>query len=73
MTWNAASFKKHNKSLNTEEAGQASNQANAILEKTGDEGMAIAVANKHAKLHKKRRRMGFKSGMRKQQGVRMAP
>ncbi|HXC80145.1 MAG TPA: hypothetical protein VNU19_24200 [Candidatus Acidoferrum sp.] len=50
MPWNAASFKsRHNHGLSTADAGKAADQANAILRKTGDEGLAISVANKHAK------------------------
>lgn len=50
MPWDAQSFrKKHNHSLSPKQAGKAANQANAILRKTGDEGLAIAVANKDAK------------------------
>jgi uncharacterized protein YdaT len=60
MPWNAKSFKKHNKGLTSAQSGKAAAQANAILEKTGDEGMAIAVANKNAK-----RPMGHKPGLRK--------
>ena len=61
MPWSGASFKKrHNHSLTGDQAQKAAAQANAILEKTGDEGMAIAVANKNAK-----RPMGHKAGLRK--------
>lgn len=50
MPWNSKSFKnRHNKKLTDKEAGKAADQANAILKETGDEGMAIATANKHAK------------------------
>lgn len=50
MPWDAKSFKaKHNHSLTAGQAKKASAQANAILKKTGDEGLAIAVANKNAK------------------------
>ena len=50
MPWTPKEFKeRHNHSLSGSEAAQASKQANAILEKTGDEGLAIATANKHAK------------------------
>lgn len=49
MPWNAQSFKKHNHSLDTKQSGKAAEQANAILDKTGDEGLAISVANKNAK------------------------
>lgn len=49
MPWNASNFKaKHNKKLTTPQAGKAAKQANAILKKSGDEGLAIAVANKAA-------------------------
>ncbi len=55
MPWTGESFKsKHNHALSGKQAGKAAKQANAILEKTGDEGMAIAVANKNAKKHKPR-------------------
>ncbi|MDE2096307.1 MAG: hypothetical protein KGL39_03610 [Patescibacteria group bacterium] len=50
MPWEAASFKqKHNHSLSSAQATRAAAQANAILRKTGDEGLAIAVANKDVK------------------------
>jgi len=50
MPWDAKSFRsKHNRSLTPAQAKKASKQANAILKKTGDEGLAIAVANKDAK------------------------
>lgn len=53
MPWDAQSFKKkHNHNLTGKQAGKAADQANAILKKTGDEGMAIAVANRDAKKHK---------------------
>ena len=50
MPWDASSFRsKHNHGLSKGQSAKAAAQANAILEKTGDEGMAIAVANKNAK------------------------
>jgi len=50
MPWTARSFaSKHNKKLKGKRATKAAKQANAILRETGDEGMAIAVANKNAK------------------------
>lgn len=56
MPWNAKTFAaRHNKSLSKMQAKVAARQANAILKRTGDEGMAIAVANKSAK---KRRKFG---------------
>lgn len=57
MPWNAETFKaRHNKSLSKMQAKMAARQANAILRRTGDEGLAIATANRNAK--KKRRRFG---------------
>ena len=49
MPWDSHSIKKHNHALKGKAAGKAAAQANAILEKTGDEGLALAVANKNAK------------------------
>jgi uncharacterized protein YdaT len=50
MPWTASSFrKKHNKKLSDAQAKKAAAQASAIVRKGGDEGMAIAVANKNAK------------------------
>ena len=50
MPWDAKSFKaRHNRSLTKMQAKVAARQANAVLKRTGDEGMAIAVANKAAK------------------------
>jgi uncharacterized protein YdaT len=50
MPWSGKSFsERHNHKLKGKSAEKAASQANAILEKTGDEGLAIAVANKNAK------------------------
>lgn len=50
MPWNAKSFKeKHNHKLEPKQAAKAAKVANAVLESTGNEGLAIAVANKQAK------------------------
>ena len=49
MPWSGASFAKHNRSLTPTQSAGAAKQANAVLKATGDEGMAIAVANKHAR------------------------
>lgn len=63
MPWSGSSFRKHNSSLSAVQAGKAAKQANAILAKTGDEGLAIAVANKNAgKSHKMYKHKGFASG-----------
>jgi uncharacterized protein YdaT len=49
MPWTGAEFAdRHNHALKGRAADSAATQANAILKKTGDEGLAIAVANKHA-------------------------
>lgn len=48
MPWTGETFRKHNHKLRGAAAARAAKQANAILAKTGDEGMAIAVANKNA-------------------------
>lgn len=49
MPWTAQSFKKHNKHLKGKKASLASRIANAVLKKTGDEGLAIRIANARAK------------------------
>lgn len=49
MPWDKNTIKKHNHGLHGAKAEQAAKQANAILDKTGDEGLALAVANKNAK------------------------
>lgn len=49
MPWTGKTFHKHNKKLSAEQSSRAAAQATAILKRTGDEGMAIAVANKNAK------------------------
>lgn len=50
MPWTPESFRsKHNQSLTPAQAKKASVQANAILRSGGDEGTAIATANKHAR------------------------
>jgi len=46
MPWDAHSFAHHNHSLGPSEALHASHIANAILRRSGDEGLAIATANK---------------------------
>lgn len=56
MPWTGKSFHKHNKKLSKEASKTAAKQANAILKKTGDEGLAIAVANKNAKQSKAQKR-----------------
>jgi hypothetical protein len=55
MPWTGKEFgSRHNKAATPGQAAAGAEQANAILKKTGDEGMAIAVANKRiAKLRKR--------------------
>ena len=46
MPWTAQNFRsRHNKSLSDLQAAHAARMANAILQRTGDEGLAIATAN----------------------------
>lgn len=55
MPWTAKTFaSRHNHSLNKGEAKSAAEQASAIVRKGGDEGMAIAVANKRVNRLRKR-------------------
>ena len=49
MPWDAKSFKAHNKKLSTGRAAHAAKIANAVLRRTGNEGLAIATANARAK------------------------
>lgn len=64
MPWSGKSFKKHNKSLPPAAADKASSIANAVLKKSGDEGMAIAVANKKIKDMRKRGAISDKAAER---------
>lgn len=51
MPWRSGKefAEKHNHKLKGKAAQKAADQATAILKKTGDEGLAIATANKNAK------------------------
>jgi uncharacterized protein YdaT len=50
MPWKPSDAIKHNRSLKTPaQRAKWSKVANAVLKSSGDEGMAIAVANKQAK------------------------
>ena len=49
MPWNAKTFGKHNSLATPGQAKGGAKQANAILKATGNEGMALAVANKRIK------------------------
>lgn len=55
MPWTASQFrKKHNKKLSLAQAGKAAKQATAMIRNGVSEGIAIATANKHASMGKKR-------------------
>lgn len=52
MPWTGSSFAaKHNHKLKGAAAGKAASIASAIVRGGGDEGVAIATANKYAKKH----------------------
>lgn len=56
MPWTASSFRsKHNKKLGKPAAKKATKVANAILKRTGDEGLAIATANARAEGKKRKK------------------
>lgn len=47
MPWTGKTFKeRHNHKLSSAKATKAASIADAILKRTGDEGLAIATANK---------------------------
>lgn len=56
MPWTGKSFRKHNKKLKGKSAKRAAKVANAILRKTGKEGLAIRVANAQAKRKRRKKR-----------------
>ena len=49
MPWDAKSFGKHNKKFGKAQNAKAAKIANHVLESTGNEGEAIATANKLVK------------------------
>lgn len=50
MPWTPQTFAaRHNQALKPAAASKAARIANAILKRTGDDGLAIATANKQAK------------------------
>jgi uncharacterized protein YdaT len=62
MPWDAKSFSsKHNHSFKGAAAGKAASIANAVLKRSGDEGMAIAVANKKVNSMRKRGKISPKA------------
>lgn len=52
MPWDADSFRKFNHGLSPAQRAHAAHIANAVLRRSGDEGMAIAVANRDMKPHR---------------------
>lgn len=54
MPWDAKTFAKHNSKFGKAQNTKAAKIANHVLESTGDEGEAIATANKLAGKLKKR-------------------
>ena len=48
MPWTAKSFAAHNHALHGADLGHAAHIANAVLKRSGNDGMAIAVANRWA-------------------------
>lgn len=62
MPWDAKSFSsKHNHSFKGAAASKAASIASAVLKKSGDEGMAIAVANKKVNMMRKRGKISPKA------------
>jgi uncharacterized protein YdaT len=60
MPWTGKQFAaKHNKGLAGQGAKKAASIASAIVRGGGDEGVAIATANKYAKKHKMLRKRGL--------------
>ena len=54
MPWNAQTFGAHNRAASPAQRKSGARQANAVFKATGDEGMALAVANKRiARLRKR--------------------
>jgi uncharacterized protein YdaT len=49
MPWTGSSFAKHNSKFGKSQNAKAAKIANHVLQSTGDEGEAIATANKLAK------------------------
>jgi hypothetical protein len=52
MPWTGESFAKHNHGLSPAQSAHASHIANHVLQSTGDEGEAIATANKYYQHHR---------------------
>jgi uncharacterized protein YdaT len=64
MPWTGESYRRrHNKKLSSGEADKAAKQANAILRSGGDEGVAIATANKHANQVRNSRKKRYASAV----------
>jgi uncharacterized protein YdaT len=70
MPWSGKSFgSRHNHSLSGAGAAKAASIANAILKRSGDEGMAIAVANKKVAGMRKRGRISDKAHAKHSAGL----
>lgn len=69
MPWSGRSFSKHNHSLSGAGASKAASIANAVLKRSGDEGMAIAVANKKVAGMRKRGRISDKAHAKHSAGL----
>lgn len=52
MPWDAATFHQHNHAMSPAQSLHAAHIANAILRRSGDEGMAIATANHLVRPHR---------------------
>ena len=59
MPWDAKSFAKHNSKFGKAQNTKAAKIANHVLQSTGDEGEAIATANKLAKHTSKLKKRGL--------------
>lgn len=60
VPWTGKTFAaKHNHALSGKSASKAASIASAIVRSGGDEGIAIATANKYAKRHAGLRRRGL--------------
>ncbi len=70
MPWNAKTFAgRHNHSLSGAAASKAASIANAILKRGGDEGVAIATANKRVGIMRKRGRISDRAHAKHSAGL----